>query len=302
MIRFGRVLDLAGIREPGARRDYRAAVRTLLRADPVHCLAVRLLVPAPLQPHLLACYWFARATDAVADSGPAAGRRERFDHWSATVRRALAGETAGAAADETAGETAGEPGGEPTGEPAAGGPQLAAFARTVAERGLPPAWIDRFLSGMRQDAEGAGLASEEEFERYVDRVSLPYLLLLVGVHPGCREPGHARAYWLLAAACQRIDFLADLAEDSRADRARLPGAELAVQIARARAALYAARPVLDLTPLELRPMMNAFLLMHSLHLEAVERAGERVRRRRVRHPLLPTARLLLAGHGQVRHV
>ena len=281
MIRFGQALDRAGVLERTARRDYRSVARGVLRADPAYCLAIRLLVPAALQPHLLACYWFARATDTVADSGPADGRPERFDRWSDTVRRTLDPNRA---------------------DPRGGGPRLAAFARTAAERGLPDELIDGFLDGMRQDTGCTGLHSEPEFARYVDRISLPYLLLLVGVHPRCREPAHLPAYRLLATACQRIDFLADLAEDTGAGRAGLPGPGLAEQIARARAELRAAHPVLDLTPLELRPMMNALLLMHTLHLEAIDRAGERVLRRRVGHPLLPTARLLLAGAGRVRHV
>ena len=290
MIPFGRALDRAGITDREARRDYRTVARASLRRDPAHCLAVRMLVPAALQPHLLATYWFALATDAVADSGPPAGRRERFDRWSATVRQALNAAPGVSAA--------------PAPDPGWGGgdPRLAAFARTVTERGLPTEWIHCFLTGMRQDTGCTTLRGEEEFERYVDRISLPYLLLLLGVHPGCREPRQLPGYRLLAAACQRVDFLADLAEDSGADRAGLPGAELTEQIARARADLRAARPVLDLTPLELRPMMNALLLMHALHLEAIERAGDRVLRRKIGHPLLPTARLLLAGHGQVRHV
>jgi len=280
MTPFGRTLDNAGILDQESRRSYRSAARSLLRADTSHFVAVRLLVPSALQPHLLAAYWFAHATDQLADSGPLPGRRERYDRWTESVRSAL--DHGAAAADDPV--------------------RLTSFLRTVTDCRIPVEYIARFLSGMRDDTACTGLSDEQDFERYVDRVSLPFLLLLFSVHPGCRAEGQIPAFRLLAAACQRIDFLADLADDTRAARARLPREALADQIARARAALRAAQPVLDLTPLELRPMMHVFLRMHALHLETIERSGDRVLHRRVGHPAMATVRLLLAGQGQVRHV
>jgi 15-cis-phytoene synthase len=272
---FVRALDAAGITDRDMRRGYRGVLRSLLRADPAHCVAVRCLVPPALQPHLLAAYWFGDTADTAADSGPRTGRTERFDRWTDAALLALDG-----------GST---------------DPRMAAFVHTVTECQLPVAWIHRFLDGMREDAHCTVLHSEEEFQRYVDRVSLPYLMLLLGVHPGCRGDEKTEAFRQLAALCQRVDFLADLADDTRAVRARLSGPTPADQVARARTALRAALPVLDLTPPELRPMMNAFLHMHALHLDAIERSGDRILRRTVRHPLLPTLRLLLTSPGQVRH-
>jgi 15-cis-phytoene synthase len=200
---LGRALTRAGITDRRSRRGYRAISRTLPRADASHYLAVRLLVPATLQPHLLAAYWFAHAADTAADSGPLAGRRERFDDWSAAAWRAIEERT-----------------------PA--GARMSAFVRTMDVCGLPAEFIGRLLAGMRGDTERVGLDDEAAFESYVDQVSLPFLMLLVGVHPGCRAPEHENDFRRLAAACQRIDFLADLAADTRASRARLPGPPMAL--------------------------------------------------------------------------
>ena len=298
MITLSRALDRAGIQDRRSRHGYRTLAREMLRADTAYYAAVRLLIPANLQPHVLAAYWFAHTADTVADSGPAAGRLARYDAWAAAARRDLNCRhltdrdlTNFARCDA----------------------RMAAFARTVADCGLPASRIERLLDGMRGDAAlggpvdgaplGADLPDEAAFQRYVDRVSWPFLLLLVGVHPACQSTDTELDFRTLAAGCQRVDFLADLADDVRADRARLPGTPraLAQQVARAREDLGAARLVLHHTPPELLPMMRAFLRMHAVRLGAVERAGAALVHRKVRQPALATARVFAAALKEARH-
>jgi phytoene synthase len=283
---LGIALEAAGIRDRDLEHCYRTTARATLRADPAHHAAVRNLVPARWQPHVLAAYWFARATDSAADSGPVEGRRAHLERWARTVTAAL---TDAAPTD----------------------PRLRAFAHTVSACGLPKTWIEGLIEGMRTDAEGAGPLDEAGLRGYVDKVSLPYLKVLVGVHPGMRDPGLEPGLRHLAEACQRADFLADLAADRRARRAnpadearaahRPAGDYLAAELERARRALADARPLLERVPEALRPMARAQIALCALRLRTVERKGIKVFDRQARYPILGSARILLAGRQEARH-
>ena len=277
-MRYGRALDAAGVASPLSRRGYRRAALSVLRTDPQHYVAIRLLIPGWMQPHLVAAYWFAQAADGIADGGAARDRLDRFDAWVRT------------AGPDSTRERPGTP--------------PAAFWRTVETTGMPGRRVQNLLDGLRADAAAATQVLDEDgLRRYVERVSLPYLLLLVGVHPGCQNPDDESRFRPLAVACQRIDLLTDLADDLRAERPRLSGGpeDRAAHRARARADLDAAAGVLSEIPEELQPMMRAFLRLHALRLDAVDRRDAGLDRRPVRTPWVPASRVLAAAAREVRH-
>ncbi|MEU7283439.1 squalene/phytoene synthase family protein [Streptomyces sp. NPDC045431] len=269
------VLDRAGIHEPSVRNTYRDIAREVRRLEPPYYAATRLLAPLWLQPHILCVYAFAHATDTAADSGPVDRRPQRFRTWEATVRAALT--------DRRADD-----------------PRLAALLLTLERTGLPEAWVGDFMDGMAGDLDYRDFGSEAGFQAYVDRVSHPLMLLLSGVHPGCRTEQVVRALRDAAEAAQRIDCLSDLADDLRAGLPCLPhtGRQLREQIELAGAALDRAGAVLPLLPPEFTPVMTAFLDVHRIQLRAVERAGPHLTRKTVRTPLTPSLKVLFAARRQ----
>lgn len=269
------VLDRAGVHEPSMRSTYQDIARKVRRLEPPYYAATRLLAPSWLQPHILCVYAFAHATDTAADSGPVAGRAHRFHAWDTAVRAALA--------DRRTDD-----------------PRLAALLHTLERTGLPETWVGTFVDGMAGDLGYRDFGSEAGFQAYVDRVSHPLMLLLSGVHPGCRTREVVRALRDAAEAAQRIDCLSDLADDVRAGRPCLPhtGWQLRGQIELARQALRRARDILPFLPPELVPVMTAFLDVHTLQLRAVERAGPRLTRTTVRPPLLASLKVLLSARRQ----
>ncbi|MFG2667074.1 phytoene/squalene synthase family protein [Streptomyces sp. NPDC048387] len=268
-------LDHAGVHDPAARTTYQDLAREVRRLEPPYYAAIRLLAPSRLQPHLLCVYAFTHATDTTSDSGPAELRPRRFRAWRTAVRAALAD---GRADD----------------------PRLAALLHTLERTGMPEAWVGDFVDGMAGDLDYRDFGSEAGFQAYVDRVSHPLLVLVCGVHPGCRTPEVVRALRDAAEAAQRIDCLGDLADDLRAGLPCLPhtGPQLHEQITLAGAALGRARDVLPLLPAEFVPVMTAFLDVHGIQLRALERTGPRLPRQTVRTPLLPSLKVLLAARRQ----
>ncbi|MFH9015323.1 squalene/phytoene synthase family protein [Streptomyces sp. NPDC017943] len=269
------VLDHAGVHAPSVRRAYRDIAREVRRLEPPYYAAIRLLAPSRLQPHILCVYAFIHATDTASDSGPAATRPDRFRAWDTAVREALA-------------------------ERRADNPRLAALLHALDHTGLPDAWVSDFLDGMAGDLEYRAFGSEAGFQAYVDRVSHPLMVLVCGVHPGCRTPEVVRALRDAADAGQRIDCLGDLADDLRRGLPCLPhtGRQLHAQIELAAAALGRARDVLPLMPPEFVPVMTAFLDVQRIQLRALRRAGSRLPRHTVRTPWLPSIKVLLAARRQ----
>ncbi|NUP49137.1 MAG: hypothetical protein HOW97_17800, partial [Catenulispora sp.] len=78
-------------------------------------------------------------------------------------------------------------------------------------------------------------------------------------------------------------------------------AERAAHRARARADLDTAAAVVTDTPEELLPMMRAFLRLHALRLDAIDRCDTRLEHRPVRTPLVPALGILAAAAGEARH-
>ncbi|MGY0231508.1 squalene/phytoene synthase family protein [Longispora urticae] len=273
---------------------YSAVVRRMAVREPAGYLAVRLLLPRPIQDHALAIAWFVCATDDIVDTGPVGGRAARFADWDRRIRAALAGASPA--------------------RPRA----LAAFLNTARVRDLPGPLILACLDGLRADLTFASIASERDYQSYVDRVTMPALRLIMAVHPLARGPEFTAALRHLAESCQRIDILDDLADDLRARRLFLPADELrgvgvrpedlfagrtprslrpllADWADRARQGLRAARRLIPLAPAELRPLVQVLVGGHEARLAGLERAGLRILRRKVLPPVIPAIRIILQG-------
>jgi phytoene synthase len=269
------------------------------RREPAGYLAVRLLAPASFQPHVLAAYAFASFTDDICDRGTVQERTRRYEAWAEQVRAAL---SSGSARH----------------------PLLRAFLHTASAREMPLRWVDSYLTGARIDLDFAGFPTEADYQRYVEQLSWPFLMITSGlVHPGGGSAEFAAACRLFADAGQRTDILTDLAEDLRDGRLYLPVSDLdRYGIARtdlekgrdlpgvralisataetARATLREAGAILDLFPEEHRRLIRCVLDLHHQRLESVTARGAAITRRPVRDRPVACLRLLAGRSGTDR--
>lgn len=79
-------LDAAGIREPALRRDYDAQRRLVSRFRRTSYLAVHLLLPRPMLPHVVAATAVMHHGDNLLDTGPKTQRAARWASWEQQVR------------------------------------------------------------------------------------------------------------------------------------------------------------------------------------------------------------------------
>ncbi|MFF3483185.1 squalene/phytoene synthase family protein [Streptomyces sp. NPDC002701] len=286
-----RSLEAAGVSQGALRDDYGKVARFMRRREPAGYLAVRLLVPAAHQPHALAGYAFASYTDDLCDRGTVAERVRRYDAWSAQVRTAL-------------------------GSGSAGHPLLRAFLHTAAARELPHRWVESYLDGARIDLDFPGFATEADYQRYVEQLTWPFLMITSGLaHEGGGSAGFAAACRLFADAAQRTDILTDLSEDLRGGRLYLPVSDLdrygvtredleqgrdlpevraliAATAATAHTTLWEAGVLLDHCPREHRRLIRFVLDLHHQRLRTVTSRGASITRRPVRDRPLACLRLL----------
>ncbi len=265
--------------------------RFMQRREPAGYLAVRLLVPASHQPHVLAGYAFASFTDDVCDRGTVQERTRRYDVWAEQVRAAL---SSGSARH----------------------PLLRAFLHTASARELPRHWVDSYLDGARIDLDFSGFATEADYQRYVEQLTWPFLMITSGLaHAGGGSAEFAAGCRLFADAAQRTDILTDLAEDLRGGRLYLPVSDLdqygitrsdlekgrdlpgvraliSATAGAARATLREAAVILDLCPAEHRRLMRFILDLHHQRLESVTARGASIVRRPVRDRPVACLRLL----------
>ncbi|MFH8463289.1 squalene/phytoene synthase family protein [Streptomyces sp. NPDC017991] len=284
-------LEAAGVSQGALRDDYLKAARFMRRREPAGYLAVRLMVPADHQPHVLAGYAFASYTDDVCDRGTVEERTRRYDAWDEQVRTAL-------------------------GSGSAEHPLLRAFLHTAAARELPRRWVDSYLDGARIDLDFPGFATEADYQRYVEQLTWPFLMITSGLaHQGGGSSEFAAACRLFADAAQRTDILTDLHEDLRGGRLYLPVSDLdryditredlergrdlpgvralvAATARTARATLREAGVLLDHCSDEHRRLMRFILDLHHQRLESVTTRGATVTRRPVRDRPVACLRLL----------
>ncbi|WP_236653401.1 phytoene/squalene synthase family protein [Streptacidiphilus melanogenes] len=290
--RWTRTLDASGVTEPALRADYGAQRGAVLRFKPEAYLAVRLLVPSELVPHVVVATAFMHRTDDLLDSAePVARRREAFGGWERAVRAALAG------------------------APASEDPLVRALAHSCAV--LPPLGehIAAFLDTALTDLDFDGFATEADYQAYVDAYSLPAVLVVASVLAPVTAPMRAACRaWIDGG--QRLDFVTDLAEDLAADRLTIPQETLkAFSVTRedlvaardteevrallthlldlSEASLAEGRALAELTPPATRPMVRAMLGLDDLTARAARAKGPALLRGGVR-PSVPSAlRLLL---------
>ncbi|MGW6708240.1 phytoene/squalene synthase family protein [Streptomyces sp. NPDC054956] len=285
-------LTSAGISGPRLRGDYTHAARRVLRREPAPYLALRLLAAPPLVPWLAAGLAFMNRVDDVAETGTPGQRTAGLERLTADVRHAL--------------ETGDSP-----------DPLLRAYAHAVDSRGLPAAWVFRFLDGAATaEAVFDGFATEEEFQGYLDAYAWPGVLAFTGLQfRGGPDAEQAAAWRRFVDAAQRVDFLADLAGDLADGRLCIPRARLAehsvtradleqardtpavrellaAECGRARTALAAAEGILDLTEPGLRAVVVTMTELMGHQLAAVERAGTGALRKDVGYGLAAPLRTL----------
>jgi phytoene/squalene synthetase len=258
--------------DPSLRRGYRQVVRHLRRRSLADYVLLRGVTPPRFVRPLLTAYWFVLASDELTDTGPVAERAQRFEEWVTLTHRCLAD---GGSDD----------------------PRLAVFGTVVAETGLPVQTVDAYLDGVGKDITAYAIDSEDAFQVYVDRVAHPTLMLPVSVHPGCRGTEQAERLRPAAAALQRIDCLADLADDWRSGRPCLvrDPADLPAQFASAQRDLEHAATALPHLPPEAGGLLRAILDIRELQLRSLERAGPGLFDRHIRPPLIPSLRAVHAA-------
>ncbi|WP_369174335.1 phytoene/squalene synthase family protein [Streptomyces sp. R28] len=284
------------MRERQLRADYTAAERYLRRREFAMWGAVRLLTPPGFQPHAMAGATLLAFTDDICDRGAPQGRHQRFEVWAGHVRRAL---DSGSSSH----------------------PLLRAYLHSAQVCGLPRRWADTYIAGTRIDLRFPGFADEADYQRYVDTLTWPGLMLSTGLTPHLvSDEDFAASCRLVADGLQRVDFLTDLAEDLRGGRLTLPLADLdrhgvtrtaleegrdtpgvralvAVTASAARDSLLHAQRVVGEVPAEYRPVVRCLLGLYHHRLDRVTALGAAVLRRPVRDDPMECLRLL----AQSRH-
>ncbi|MCX5384353.1 squalene/phytoene synthase family protein [Streptomyces sp. NBC_00083] len=287
-------LTVSGVHSPRLRQDYttqRALVAGYRRQT---YLAVRLLLPPTVVPHVVAAVAFMHHTDTLLDAPPAdAVGEDTYDAWEAEVRRGLA-----------------------TGE--SGHPVLRPLLHTLTVHPSLRSPVERFLAGAPFDRDFTGFADEDEYQRYVDAYSLPAFMLVASLlfAPGGDREEAERACRSYIDGSQRLDFVCDLAEDLREGRLGLPEqtmkshgvcredleqgrdtpgvrALLREMLTRARRDLLDSRVLPRLVAPPHRAFTRAFVTLEVLTADAATAAGTRVLREPA-SPSLPAALRVVA--------
>ncbi|WP_405864768.1 squalene/phytoene synthase family protein [Streptomyces sp. NBC_00005] len=304
MSRWSVALDQCGISDPGLRRDYGMQRTIARRFAPAEYLAVWLLLPVELHPSIVVAVAFMHETDNRIDTGEMSARQEALRSWDQQVTAAL--------------ESLGN----------AELPMLRALADTTRRHPHMAARVRAFLDGASTEVAWTGFDTESDFQAYVDSYSLPALMLTASL---LQPPSEAGALTFLAGcrtlieSMQRIDFLADLAEDTahgrigipRDDLARfdlktedlerssgehLPAVErlVAAQARLAGTALDSCRALPNLVEPGYRPFLDTLIAVQLLRLQDVERKGGSLLERGARPEVSATLRLLLRQYRNAR--
>ncbi|TCR16252.1 phytoene synthase [Streptomyces sp. BK205] len=296
---WDRRLTAAGVGDPALRADYSTAARVFARRILAHYAAVRLLVAPALHPHVVASYAFLARTDDLADQGPLEQRLPRWHAWAEQVTDGL-------------------------GSGHADDPVLRAFLHTVAVRRLPHHWVHTYLKATTEELHFAGHATEADFQRYVDHLALPALMLIEDLqHEGGGDEVFRSRCRSFAEGLQRLDFLTDLTDDLKEGRLYLPQEDLdrlgvtradleqgqdtpavrelvALTCRRTRKSLTDSRALAEVTVPGFRPLQRALLDLAEHQLSRVESAGAAVTRRGVGYGVRVPLAVLFREWRQVR--
>jgi squalene synthase HpnC len=245
-------------------------------------------VPRDKRPYIHALYAYARAADDFADEGLYEGMRvEKLDEWERRLHGAYEGE--------------------------AQDPIFIALGETVRRLGIPKALLLDLLSAFRQDTVKHRYETWDELLDYCRRSANPVGRLVLLVF-GCADPALGPPSDALCTALQLANHWQDLAIDLRKDRVYVPRelldrfsvkewdlnagrvtsefrALMEELLRRTRSLFAEARPLCDRVGRDLRFELRLTWLGGSGILDAIERVGYDVFRRRPRYSLLGKARL-----------
>lgn len=294
-------LDAAGIHDPQLRDDFTRQRSLVARYKPAAYLAVLLLLPRPLAPHMIAATAFMHHTDNLLDHGPLPERAAAYTAWEKEVRQALV-----------------------TG--VSDHPVIRPLLHTGARHPRLLGHVREFLDTAATDLEFTGFATESDYQRYLDHYSLPaFLLVACLLAPGDEPAGYRAACRTYIDGSQRLDFVNDLAEDLADDRLTIPQdtllshgvtptdlrqardtpevrALLRDLLHRARTTLAASHPVTDLVPPANRPFVRALIALEEATTTAATAKGPRLLTGSAR-PALPTLlKILLREHRNARRL
>ncbi|GGP86780.1 phytoene/squalene synthase family protein [Streptomyces melanogenes] len=287
--RWSRTLDHAGISDPALRGAYSGQRQLVARFARAEYTAVRLLLPPPAVPHIVAATAFMHHTDNLIDQGPVKERLAAADDWRQQVTTAL---TRGSSED----------------------PLLRALTHTISRHPQLHEYVEQFLKGADVEVEWESFSGEADFQHYVTAYSLPAFMLvaclLAPEAPGEEYVTGCRAF---IEATQRLDFLDDIAEDlaegrigithetlarhglTPHDLRRQPGgfkALLHEQAPLVRAGLEESRTLEHHVHPSSRPLVRALVALQTLRVGAVEKAGPALLDGSTRPPLADALRLL----------
>jgi len=286
-----RILDAAGIDDPGLRASYLRCRELHAHHGRTYYLATRLL-PAPRRPYVWALYGFARYADEIVDdltvTASAGQRADRLAQWSQLRLNEL---RAGVSED-------------PIGR---------AMVDTVATWGIPVEHVAAFLDSMRTDLTVHQYATFDDLLGYMHGsaavIGLQMLPVLGPLTPAAAEPAMA-----LGIAFQLTNFIRDVAEDLSRGRLYLPLEDLEefgvdradlergvfspaardlirFQVERTRLWYDRARPGIDMLAPAGRECIRAALVLYAGILDQIERVGYDVLRGRVGVPRGTRARV-----------
>lgn len=197
---WNKTLDSAGINSPQLRHDY-TQQRALVAGYRRHAyVAIRMLLPPVLVPHVVAAVAFMHHTDTLLDTAPPAGpASDVYTEWEEEVRRGL-----------TTGESS--------------HPVLRPVLHTIAAYPQLRTNVEQFLAGAPMDRDFVGFADETDYQHYVDAYSLPAFMLVacLVLSPDADAVEVRRSCRSYIDGSQRLDFVCDLAEDLDHGRLGLP--------------------------------------------------------------------------------
>jgi squalene synthase HpnC len=226
-------------------------------------------VPAPLRPHMMAVYAFARSADDFADEPAYEGRRaEALDRWSEELHLCAHGE--------------------------ATHPVFVALADTIERRDLAVPPFEDLLSSFRSDMDVRRYATFSALRSYTARSADPVGRTLLALF-GYREPTLVRFADEISTALQLTNFWQDVATDAARDHIYIPAEDLhffgvteadiktlrptkpirdllRYQVARTRALYERGRPLLGMLQNDLKLELALIWLIGTAILEKIEDA------------------------------
>ncbi|GAB3958504.1 phytoene/squalene synthase family protein [Actinoallomurus acanthiterrae] len=301
MTTWRRALDAAGITEPRLRKNYTEQRELVARFRRGPYLAARLLLPAPLVPHVIAATAFMHHTDTILDADrPRAERVEAYDGWEKQVRLGLS-----------------------TGE--GDQPLIRALLNTVTAHPGLRRHLEHYLATASTDIDSSGFATEADYQEYLDAYSLPAFILVACLVGPADDPAFRSACRSYIDAGQRLDNIKDLREDLNAGRLTIPleilehhgvsradledardtpetRALLEDLLERARRALQGGRALVELTPPPNRPLVSSLISLESLTLDAAAAKGTAVLTRSTRPAAHAAVGVLIRGYRQARRL